>query len=919
MVATRDADAHARELIVPTSDNKRAELVCWSERIELWVGLAVVAACCIYIFVQLQPRLLFLDTTTAGGDTGAHVWFPAYLRDYLLPHFRLAGWSPDYYAGFPAGQFYFPVPALLTVILDVFIPYNVAFKLVTALGPLLLPIAAYVFGRGIRAPRPAPALFAVAVTGYLFFKDGGEATMKFDHHIMGGTLTSTLAGEFSFTIALALALFFLGTLARALDKRGPMWVPAVLFAATLMSHLVVGVFAVYAAVVIWLIRGPLRTASRAAAIMVVGGLLTAVWTLPLATTLKYTTDMRYEPVNLTVLSGGGTTGYFDWLFISEHWFLFPLVIVAIVGGLVYRRRATLDVVAIGLTAGLVFYGWEGLRDVLGKAPAWNLRLLPFWFLMLYMGAALGAAEIVRLVARFSAWVAYGTENLLVDHTGERVAAAPVAALVDKPVHEPVDEPVDEITDLAPPPPPPPPPPSPPPPSPPSPARRPSAPLPDPGLVARSGLVRALVIALLVVILASIALVRVNDTKGYLPYWAKYNYTGYEGGKAEDFTLKSFPEYKAFMDTAEKLPPGRMLWEGSDQIGAYGTPLALMLLPYWTHGRITTMEGLYYEAASTTPYHFMAAAVLMSQPSNAVRGLPYRSLVGSTDPTATFALGVQYLQILGVRYFAATTDLVKGLAAANPDLTEVATVPDLDNKPPSGWTIYQVADSELVAPISYQPVLVDGIHADPNWKCEGKAPPPAGATADELSAWECTAVPWFDDPAAFDRPLTDSGPDSWQHATQANARNMPKKALPPVTVSHIHSTDDTIEFDVSRTGVPVMVKTSYFPNWEVEGATGPYRATPNFMVVVPTSKHVKLVYGTTKAEWAGRVGTVLGLVGVGLLAWWGWNSRFGADAADGDGVEDGVDGGGGGGGGGGGADPTAGSRRRRRSTVRLPSP
>ncbi len=425
--------------------------------------------------------------------------------------------------------------------------------------------------------------------------------------------------------------------------------------------------------------------------------------------------------------------------------------------------------------------------------------------------------------------------------------------------------------------------------------------------------RAVAIAVLLVILTSIVLVRVNATRGYLPYWAKYNYTGYEGGKAEDFTLKSFPEYHAFMQTVDQLPPGRMLWEGSDQIGAYGTPLALMLLPYWTDGRITTMEGLYYEASATTPYHFMAAALLMSQPSNAVRGLPYGSLVGSSDPTATFALGVQYLQTLGVRYFAATTELVKSLAAANPDLTQVATVPDLDNKPPTGWTIYEVADSELVAPLAYQPVVVDGMHEDPNWKCEDKPPPPAGTKADELGAWECTAVPWFADATALDRPLTADGPDSWQHATQENARTTTKKALPPVTVSNIHSTDDSIEFDVSRTGVPVMVRASYFPNWEVEGATGPYRATPNFMVVVPTSKHVKLVYGTTTAEWVGRAATVLGFVGLGLLAWWGWNARTGK------------------GDGGTAAEPVAdeesgaagegspGNRRRKRSTVRLRSP
>ena len=66
------------------------------------------------------------------------------------------------------------------------------------------------------------------------------------------------------------------------------------------------------------------------------------------------------------------------------------------------------------------------------------------------------------------------------------------------------------------------------------------------------------------------------------------------------------------------------------------------------------------------------------------------------------------------------------------------------------------------------------------------------------------------------------------------------------------------------GQPVMVKASYYPNWTVSGANGPFRATPNFMVVVPTEKHVTLEYGTTKAEWFGRYLTLSGLVGVGVL-------------------------------------------------------
>jgi hypothetical protein len=40
--------------------------------------------------------------------------------------------------------------------------------------------------------------------------------------------------------------------------------------------------------------------------------------------------------------------------------------------------------------------------------------------------------------------------------------------------------------------------------------------------------------------------------------------------------------------------------------------------------------------------------------------------------------------------------------------------------------------------------------------------------------------------------------------------------------------------------------------------------------VPTSHHVKLLYGTTAVEWLGRAATVAGFVGLGLLVWWGWN-------------------------------------------------
>jgi hypothetical protein len=782
-----------------------------------WVGIAILAICCVYIFVQLQPRLLFLDTTTSGGDTGAHVWFPAYLRDHLLP-WRVAGWTQDSYAGFPAGQFYFPFPALLIVLLDIVLPYNIAFKLVTALGPVMLPIGAYVFARGIRTPRPAPAFFAVGATAFLFFKDGGDATMRYDHHIMGGTLTNTLAGEYSFTIAIACALLFLGTLAIALERRRGMWIPAVFLAATLTSHLVVAVFALSAAAVIWLCSRPRANTGRVAAIVAVGIALTAVWLVPLAATLGYTTDMRYEPVGagytdpwLLGRLGIQLPTTFDWLFLSEMWFLFLFGLVAIGAGIAYRRRSTLIVGTVTLLAGTIFCAWELLRDILGKAPAWNLRLLPFWYLMLYLLAALGAAEIARWAGQFAAWVVYGSD--------------PPAA----------ESRVVEVDDTAP--------------------GRPRI------ESVQHAATRLLVIGVVLAVGTTIALVRINATKGYVTYWAKYNYTGYEGGTAADATNKDYAEYRAFIDAAKKLPPGRMLWEPSSSIGRYGTPLALMLLPYWTDGRVSSMEGLYYESAGTTPYHFLAAATLTTTPSNPVRGLPYRT-------SAEFDLGVRYLQLMGVRYYAAMPDM-KDVASRNPALRAVATVPDVNLGPPLGWTIYRVADAPVVSALQYQPVVAANLHTDENWKCEGKPKPPPGTPGvEELSAWECLAVPWFDDANALDRPITDDGPAAWKRAGMSHARQVAKRSLPKVKVSGIRTTENSVEFDVSRTGVPVMVKTSYFPNWEAHGADGPWRATPNFMVVVPTSKHVRVTYGTSPAEWLGRFGTLAGLAGLGALVWWG---------------------------------------------------
>ena len=90
------------------------------------------------------------------------------------------------------------------------------------------------------------------------------------------------------------------------------------------------------------------------------------------------------------------------------------------------------------------------------------------------------------------------------------------------------------------------------------------------------------------------------------------------------------------------------------------------------------------------------------------------------------------------------------------------------------------------------------------------------------------------------------------------------ALPPVEVSDVQIEQQSLSFSVDQVGVPVVVKVSYFPNWEVSGALGPYRIGPNMMVVVPTANDVEMTYGRSGADW---LFTLLTIVGIALCIVW----------------------------------------------------
>jgi hypothetical protein len=747
--------------------------------------LIVGGATCAAIQV-VHPTLIFRDNTPTGGDMGAHVMGPAYLRDHLLPNWQLSGWSNYWYAGFPMYRFYMVVPALLIVILNSVFSYGVAFKIVAVLGIVTLPVCCFAFGRLARFRYPIPELFALG--GLLFLFDESFS-------IYGGNVKSTMAGEFSFSIALSLAVLGFGLFANGLQTgRFRNWA-AIVLALAALSHGIVAIFVAVGVILLWLIWMDRTRLVYGATVIVTLSLLAAFWMVPFLFNHAYMTDMKYG-----FKPSGADESFWDLFFPLTTFFDLFITTFAVIGFVssIVRRHlngAWLGICCLAFVAGV--YITRDSLPIIGLL--WNPRLLPFIYILRYLLMMVGLVETVYFVARGirqrelsgRAMVAVGTSA---------AGVVAVAVLVIELMFFRV--------------------------------------MPGGGMTTHNG---KSVYSWGPISLTATATDALSDA------WPRYNFTGYEDKDA-------YGEYRALVqkmdqfgkDTSDpSLGCGRALYENNSENGKYGTTMALMLLPHWTDGCIASMEGLFFEASGTTPYHFVTTAAMSQQSSNPVRQLRYDN--------NNAALGVPYLQTLGVKYVMVFTEAARNEADRQPELTKLDSV--------GPWSIYSVAGSDLVVPLDHQPVVVNGRDGDQRERNL------------ELG------MSWFQHREEWAAMPADDGPESWQRIdvepdlTRRQddrvdivkpVQEIVQKPLEPVTISEVELGDQDLRFTVDKVGVPVLVKISYFPNWEVSGAEGPYRIAPNLMVVVPTDNEVHLTYGRSTLDWLAYVMT---FVGFALLVVW----------------------------------------------------
>ncbi len=826
----------------PIADEPRDTLIPF-------LGFLAALACSIFVFIQLRPDLLFMNTTPSGGDMGAHVWGPAYLRDNLLTQGRFTGWTPDWYAGFPAYHFYMVIPSLAIIALNagfglavgapvavatlvvaglaarrfgqwrvplilagitiaimvVPVPYGIAFKLISVSGLVGFPVAAWSLGKLAGTREPVPAFMAFGATVFLF---------DTNFSIYGGNIASTLAGEFAFSIGLCLSLVAMGLTIRGMDlhaanKPSSRAVAAVVISLVALSHLIPLFFALLGLTLVMLIDQKVPR----------------LWVLAIAVTFTLApmalADVISVPALLATLGAALSVAVaiivadervrrrFSWLMVTGPvaallacFWLAPFYLQSDyfndmgwerkneIGPLLLTTpmKVALPVAAVGAVLalatrdriGIMFSIMAGVFAVavanLGEGKLWNARLLPFYYLSVYLAAAVGIA----LVARFSASAI--SERL--DRPDRRTLVGSMALGV-------------ALTLIG--------------------IAIPLRALPGGGLN-ESG----------VYTWAGIR----SHARSFIPSWVAWNYSGYE-------EKPSFLEYRTVVDTMDQLGEsngcGRAMWEYDSGLDRYGTPMALMLLPHWTDGCIGSMEGLYFESSATTPFHFLNQSVLSENPSRAQRDLPYRGFDINT--------GIAQLRVMGVRYYMAQTDSAIAAARTRNDLVEVAT-----SQP---WVIFEITDNQLVEGLDTMPVVASG-------------PADMGELAGRFETdWVSQAVAFYNQPQNFEAIPAEDGPDDWDRVDVLLPSDGEAISTPAV-VSDIVVENDRISFSVDQIGVPVLVKASYFPNWKASGADGPYRAGPNLMVVVPTDTEVEVHYGRTLIDMLGYALTFLGLVGLAGL-------------------------------------------------------
>ena len=300
------------------------------------------------LLIFLRIELVFSDLLPTGGDMGAHIVPTKFFVTELFNNFKLSGWSQDWFAGYPVYYFYFPLPPIITSLLNFIFPFSISFKTMVLISQVLLVVSIEML---MRKNSREFSFYGFGV-GLLYL-----LTESFT--IFGGNLASSLAGQYSFTYSIAfgnLSIFFL---VKSKYKYS-IEIAALLIGLSVLSHLIP--FMIYLPIfAFYFVKSDKKIYKKISAFLFF--LFVAIrFSIVLFLNLEFTTNMTYTPY--TQLSD---------LVKSD---VLPLVIGTAIYIISSKSKASLKAISgfeiylLFISIYLFFYGPE--------SALWNGRIVPFF-------------------------------------------------------------------------------------------------------------------------------------------------------------------------------------------------------------------------------------------------------------------------------------------------------------------------------------------------------------------------------------------------------------------------------------------------------------------------------------------------------------------------------------------------------------
>lgn len=338
----------------------------------IFISICILALLYIFLFNQIPWDLILRDTMVSGGDTGSHNYIAYKIKD-IFPTIKT--WTHDWYGGFPFLYFYPPLMFVFSALLSFVLKLNVAFKITTLLGTLLLPICVYLGLKFLNYKKHIPELGALGSIMFLFL----EA-----FSIYGANIPSTLAGEFSYSFSFALFFLFIGLFSKGMDENKYLIPNIVILAIMALAHPFPVISATLYAMILIFVKKAWK--SRLIYMIKTFGMaffISAFWSIPFLYYKGYTSMMNwYRTIEIKEI-------------FPDFLILFWLsAVVGLFVSIISKNWKIVNFLIIGITNFVLFL-------LINNSPIYNTRFLPFFIMTYILVGAIGLGYLLDEVFKDS--------------------------------------------------------------------------------------------------------------------------------------------------------------------------------------------------------------------------------------------------------------------------------------------------------------------------------------------------------------------------------------------------------------------------------------------------------------------------------------------------------------------------------------